>query len=54
MNIALYVMNDIEEFKELANEVEHLCTHISVRKDENGPYIFALDLKNTHITVAQN
>ncbi len=37
-----------EEFKKFTDEVNHLCTHISVREDENGPYIFALGLKNTH------
>ena len=37
-----------EEFNEFADDVKHLCNHISVREDENGPYIFALGLKNTH------
>lgn len=42
-------MKSIEDkFKEFADEVKHLCNHISVRKDENGPYIFALGLKETH------
>jgi len=35
-------------FESFASELAPLCVHISVRDDENGPYIFALGLKETH------
>jgi hypothetical protein len=35
-------------FSGFASEVSALCSHISVRSDENGPYVFALGLKETH------
>ena len=35
-------------FKGFAGEVASLCSHVSVRNDENGPYVFALGLKETH------
>lgn len=42
-------MNDIQEkFKAFVKDVEEICSHVSVRDDENGPYVFALGLKETH------
>jgi hypothetical protein len=42
-------MSDLREtFDAFASELAPLCRHISVRTDENGPYIFALGLKDTH------
>jgi hypothetical protein len=38
----------VAQFKKFAAEVRELCTHVSVRADENGPYVFALGLKETH------
>ena len=35
-------------FQEFAARVDDICSHISVREDENGPYIFALGLKGIH------
>jgi hypothetical protein len=40
--------NTQKQFETFARSVSDLCSHISVRDDENGPYIFALGLKNTH------
>jgi hypothetical protein len=37
-----------KQFEEFACSVSNLCSHFSVREDENGPYIFALGLKETH------
>ena len=37
-----------EQFRKFAAEVRDLCRHVSVRADENGPYVFALGLKDTH------
>lgn len=31
-----------------SKQVKNICSHISVREDENGPCIFALGLKETH------
>jgi hypothetical protein len=42
------MQNDREQFQSFAASVSELCSHISVRDDENGPYIFALGLKDTH------
>ncbi len=37
-----------EHFIEFIKDVEPFCNHVSIREDENGPYIFALGLKETH------
>ena len=37
-----------DQFQEFADRVQSICRHISVRTDENGPYVFALGLKDTH------
>jgi hypothetical protein len=38
-------MSDLREsFDAFAKEVAPICSHISVRSDENGPYMFALGL----------
>ena len=41
-------MSVTAQFEEFAQSVHDLCNHISVRQDEDGPYIFALGLKETH------
>ena len=40
--------NNREQFHSFAESISELCSHISIRDDENGPYIFALGLKDTH------
>ncbi len=37
-----------ETLDSFAERLAPLCRHISVRTDEDGPYIFALGLKDTH------
>lgn len=42
-------MKDIEkQFQEFAKSIENQCCNISVREDENGPFILAFGLKDTH------
>lgn len=42
-------MDDTEpKFNEFLSQVDDICSHISVRHDDNGPYVFALGLKETH------
>lgn len=36
------------QFQKFASQVSTLCSHVSVQHDDNGPYIFALGLKETH------
>jgi hypothetical protein len=51
-------MNDRSQFEEFASSVSSLCNHVSVREDEDGPYVFALGLDVTHTlqirTVGEN
>ncbi|THT98806.1 hypothetical protein E9531_13495 [Lampropedia puyangensis] len=45
----LGVMTDIAILlNDFASEVAPICSHVSVRNDENGPYVFALGLKGMH------
>jgi hypothetical protein len=37
-----------EQFRAIAGDIKNLCTHVSVRRDENGPYVFALGLREIH------
>jgi len=37
-----------EQFIAFTEEVKPLCYCIDVREDENGPYVFALGLRETH------
>ncbi len=41
-------MNTQTQLQEFASDASDVCSHISVREDENGPYIFALGLKQMH------
>jgi len=42
-------MNELAaQLRGFAAAIESVCSHVSVREDENGPYIFALGLKGTH------
>ena len=45
---ALDGMNVRDQFEEFSSRVSELCSHISVREDEEGPYVFALGLESTH------
>jgi hypothetical protein len=47
-NMTLDAMSLKAEFEEFALSVDGLCSHISLRQDEDGPYIFALGVKGTH------
>ncbi len=42
-------MNELEkQFNDFAKSIENICCNISVRTDENGPYILAFGLKDMH------
>jgi len=48
----IYRLRALEELEEkylvFSDQIKDICSHVSVRDDENGPYIFALGLKETH------
>lgn len=37
-----------EKYLAFSEKIKIKCSHVSVRQDDNGPYIFALGLKETH------
>ena len=42
-------MSDVRaQITEIAQRLEPLCSHISVRDDERGPFIFAIGKDDTH------
>lgn len=42
------IMSIAEEFEEFLSEVSDVCSHISIREDDNGPFVFSLGLKEFH------
>ena len=48
-------MHSIEkQFQEFAESIKNICCNISVRCDENGSYIFAIGLDDTHSIEIRN
>jgi hypothetical protein len=41
-------MRDHLDLQEFSRRVDHICSLVSLRRDENGPYVFALGLKGIH------
>ncbi|PPD40139.1 MAG: hypothetical protein CTY16_18080 [Methylobacter sp.] len=42
-------MNNLEQrFIEFSSEIQDICSHISIRKNEEGLYILAFGLKRLH------
>lgn len=37
-----------DKYIDFSHRISDICSHISVRNDEGGAYIFALGLKETH------
>ena len=42
------IMSIVEEFEYFLSEASDICSHISVREDDDGPYILALGLQEFH------
>ncbi|MEQ1740445.1 MAG: hypothetical protein ABL884_11120 [Methyloglobulus sp.] len=43
-----------KQFKEFAESIKNICCNSSVRRDENGPFILAFGLKDTHSIELRN
>lgn len=41
-------MDTLSLFEDFARQLTALCSHVSVRMDENGPFLFALGVKGIH------